>query len=190
MLPLPALPYVSPGLLSAFPRKLPGNVPSFSFLLVIFCNPAKRRPDRQSRFQIQCQLLQDFRIASTFLPLFLSTRSCRSLSWKKKTAAANNRAPPESSIQSPEYLLPRKFFCPQFLWAAGFFHFPDLPPAPAAVISDNLLFSLSCGVSFLFTTVTLTVVSLTNSRIVSPLSTIQAHPPARDVSVHSLQQLP
>ena len=38
-----------------------------------------------------------------------------------------------------------------------------LPPIARCSNSDNLLFSLSCGVSFLFTTVTLTVVSLTNS---------------------------
>ena len=57
MLPLPALPYVSPGLLSAFPRKLPGNVPLVFFPSRNLLQPGKTQtgpsiplPDTVSAF--------------------------------------------------------------------------------------------------------------------------------------------
>ena len=60
-----------PGCYQHFLVSFPATSPSFSFLLVIFCNPAKRRPDRQSRFQIQCQLFAGFPDSFYVPPLFL-----------------------------------------------------------------------------------------------------------------------
>lgn len=124
MLPLPALPYVSPGLLSAFPRKLPGNVPLVFFPSRNLLQPGKTQTGPSIPLPDTVSAFAGFPDSFYVPPAFSSPPDHAGLCpGRKRLPPPTTEPPPESSIQSPEYLLPRKFFCPQFLWAAGFFTF-------------------------------------------------------------------